>query len=237
MLAAGFTNTQLTDTMAMLASRLGRPADALRLLTMDRFLHVAPLTPALEPHDMAELASALQQDLTHYRRPRSRPIRHAARREGLTEATDGPPALKSIFARIRHTVAAWIAALPRDPAHPFLAAKPAQSSLEGWSVVSGRDSHHQPHIHVESWANGVYYVEIPPEVEDASRRAGWLRVGPPPAYGFGDADGWPERWIRPAPGLMVIMPSHFHHETRPLGVGAKRIALAFQIRAETPPSG
>jgi hypothetical protein len=196
----------------------------------DRLLRQIQL-PSPGDAEMAELAQALQIDLAHYKAPRGRAIRHAARREGLDETTPGPPALQQMFKRLRRAVADWIASLPTDPTHPFLAGKPAQFRLEGWSVVSGRDSHHAPHIHTESWANGVYYVEIPAAVEDETRRAGWLRVGPPGAYGVDEREGWPERWVKPRPGLAVMLPSHFHHETRKLAADARRICFAFQIYA------
>ncbi|HEY1752705.1 MAG TPA: putative 2OG-Fe(II) oxygenase [Caulobacteraceae bacterium] len=228
LVAAGFHNARLTEIIAFAATRLGRFGDIRALMDQDRFLAVVRAAAPDDP-DLPELAQALQTDLAHYRSPAYRAIRHAARREGVDEATDGPPALARMFERLRSAVGGWIAALPADPAHPFLAGKPERFRLEGWSVVSGRKGHHTPHVHTESWANGVFYVQVPDAVENAEKRAGWLRVGPPADYGVGDAEGWPERWIQPRPGLAVIMPSHFHHETRPLGADQTRICFAFQI--------
>lgn len=44
-----------------------------------------------------------------------------------------------------------------------------------------------------------------------------------------DRVGWAERWIRPEPGLVVLMPSHFTHETVPLGCDQRRICVAFEL--------
>ncbi|HAE48674.1 MAG: hypothetical protein CMO30_17815 [Tistrella sp.] len=65
-------------------------------------------------------------------------------------------------------------------------------------------------------------------------RPGWLRVGPATDRGFtaaagGGEGGWDERWIRPEPGLVVLMPSHFTHETVPLGCDQRRICVAFEL--------
>jgi hypothetical protein len=40
---------------------------------------------------------------------------------------------------------------------------------------------------------------------------------------------WEERWIKPAPGQMVIMPAYFTHETSPMEHDEERICVAFDI--------
>ena len=72
-------------------------------------------------------------------------------------------------------------------------------------------------------------MAVPPVVADAAGKPGWLRVGPAAGRGFNAANGWDERWIRPQPGLVVMMPSHFSHETVPLGCDGRRICVAFEL--------
>jgi hypothetical protein len=180
LLAGGFNNARLTEIMAVMATRLHRPDDVRRLMDPDRFLRMIQL-PTLDAAERAALVRALQANLKHYTSPSDRAIRYAGRREGLREQTTVRPVVARMFVRLRTTIEEWIDTLPSDATHPFLAGKPARFRLDGWSVVSGRDGHHVPHMHSESWANGVYYVEIPTVVEDERRRPGWLRVGPPPS--------------------------------------------------------
>jgi len=197
----------------------------------DRFSADGPAATARRRRARA-LVRALQANLKHYTSPSDRAIRYAGRREGLREQANVRPILGRMFARLR-------TAIERLDRQFACRPDPPVSGGQAGAISTGRMERRlrprrasPPHMHAESWANGVYYVEVPAVVEDESRRAGWLRVGPPPDYGFGVRGGWPERWIKPAQDFAVMMPSHFHHETRKLAVDARRICFAFQIYAD-----
>jgi len=225
---AGFVNPRSLDLLAATAIWAGRTDVARGLTDLDRLMAVAPLHGPDDP-DLPLLAEELASDLRRYERPGDRSIRLGWRRNHL-EAVDSP-VLRRMFDRLWGATRDYLGRLPVDPADPFLRARPAALEMRAWSVVSGADTHHLPHLHATSWINGVYYVAVPDVVADAERRPGWLRVGPDVARGFGAADGWDERWIRPEPGLVVLMPSHFSHETVPLGQDARRICVAFELHA------
>jgi hypothetical protein len=170
------------------------------------------------------LAAEIRSDLHFQEAPHGRAIRHAWRFDGLHRSQNA--AVRSLLAALRRKVSDYIAVLPRDRAHPFVASAPRDFEIGGWAVVSGRESHHRAHLHPRAWATGVYYV-VQPAVSRASQ-TGWLRVGPPAEF-VGD-DAWETRMIEPAEGSFVLMPGYFWHETEPMGVDQERICVAFEVR-------
>ena len=225
---AGFANPRSFDLLAAAAIWAGDSETARALTDPDRFLSVTRLHGPDDP-DLALLAEELGRELYHYDRPSDRSIRMGWRRNNLETADS--PVLRRMFDRLWRVALDYIDRLPTDPDNPFLRSRPPSLSLRAWSVVSGADTHHLPHLHATSWVNGVYYVAVPPSVADATGKPGWLRVGPAAGRGFNAANGWEERWIRPEPGLVVLMPSHFTHETVPLGCDERRICVAFELHA------
>lgn len=235
LMAAGFAPPPLIDFFAVTATKLGLTEEVRRLLDHDSLLRVKHPNAADAP-DLISLSLELIQDKVYFEEPTDRAIRLGWRRQGLREG-HGTPVLQRMFAQFRQAVEDYCAALPADSSHPFLSNRPSSFDILGWSVISGRDTHHRSHIHPESWANGVYYVDVPPIVSETKTRAGWLRIGAPRRRGYGKDNGWTERWIKPEPGLLVLMPSYFHHETLPLEVDQQRVCVAFEISPSHASSG
>ncbi len=130
---------------------------------------------------------------------------------------------------VGRAITAYMADLPEDPAHPFVAARPARWTLNIWSVVLGAAAHQKPHIHASAWLSGVYYLRVPAVVSaGANDHAGWLEffrpservpVARPPA----------PRLVRPREGLLVLFPSYFYHRTVPFESDELRISIAFDV--------
>ena len=227
---AGFACPPSFDLLAAAAIWAGNSEAARALTDPDRFLSIAPLHGPDDP-DLPLLVHELASGLEHYEQPADRSIRSGWRRNHLERADS--PVLRRMFDRLWQAGLEYIGQLSTAPDNPFLRSRPPGLTLRAWSVVSGADTHHLSHIHATSWINGVYYVEVPPVVGDRVGKPGWLRVGPAANRGFTAALGWDERWIRPEPGLVVLMPSHFSHETVPLGCDERRICVAFELHAAT----
>ncbi|MBP7062923.1 putative 2OG-Fe(II) oxygenase [Ferrovibrio sp.] len=224
---AGFANARSFDLLAAAAIWAGNSQAARALTDPERFLHITALHGPDDPV-LPLLAAELSRDLEHFQQPSSRAIRMGWRRNHLEQ--DESPLLRQMFQRLQAMALDYIARLPDDPDNAFLRARPARLGLRGWSVVSGAETHHVSHLHSKSWINGVYYVAVPAVVADAVEKPGWLRVGPAVERGFNAENGWDERWIQPQPGLVVLMPSHFTHETRPLNqADERRICVAFEL--------
>ncbi|NIR61459.1 MAG: hypothetical protein GWO02_19190, partial [Gammaproteobacteria bacterium] len=72
-------------------------------------------------------------------------------------------------------VADYLAQLPWDRDHPYLARRPSGWSLSAWGVVLSRQGHQFPHTHPSGWVSGVYYVRVPETVHDPERHnEGWI---------------------------------------------------------------
>ncbi|WP_428249075.1 putative 2OG-Fe(II) oxygenase [Ferrovibrio sp.] len=228
---AGFANPRSLDLLASAASWAGNPQAARQVMDLERFLAVAPLHGPDDP-DLPLLAAELSGDMLDYH-PEYRSIRRGWRRKHLEQVDSA--VLRRMFDRLRRMALDYVERLPVDPDNPFLRSRPSNFGLLGWGVVADANTHLVSHLHSQSWINGVYYVAVPPVVADADAvdKPGWLRVGPAADYGFTAADGWDERWIQPQPGLVVLMPSHFSHETRPLNRGdERRICVAFELYSQ-----
>jgi hypothetical protein len=173
----------------------------------------------------SRLATELRSDLKFYSQPESRAIRHAWRQAGVMESR---LAMASrLGAIIRERVDGYIADLPDDPSHPFVASRPSRYVLESWSVVSDGNSYHASHLHHRAWASGVYYVVRPPSSRSPENKRGWLHVGPPDSVGA--LPGWESRMVEPEPGTLLLMPGYFFHRTVPTGVDEERICIAFDV--------
>jgi Tfp pilus assembly protein PilF len=132
---------------------------------------------------------------------------------------------------IRDTVDEYVATLPAGYDHPFLAKKPGQWELEVWALVLGAQGHEIPHIHLSGWLSGCYYVQTSDVLtsEDDGRQ-GWIEFGEPlPVYRARSASH--TKWVRPEEGTMVLFPSFVFHRTAPFVAEAKRICIAFDVRA------
>lgn len=231
---AGFACPRSFDLLAATAIWAGNAEAARALTDPDRFLSVARLHGPEDPN-LPQIIRELASGLERYDRPIGRSIRSGWRRNHLERADS--PVLRRMLSRLWLAGLDYIRRLPVDQDNPFLRARPSGLTLRAWSVVSGAGTHHLSHLHATSWVNGVYYVEVPPEVADSTGKPGWLRVGPAASRGFTADQGWDERWIRPEPGLVVLMPSHFSHETVPLGCDGRRICVAFEFHAAAADDG
>ncbi len=123
----------------------------------------------------------------------------------------------------------YLAALPEDPGHPYLAWRPERWRLEIWSVVLKSGGFQEPHIHPDGWVSGVCYLRVPGEIDTARDAAGWLEIGRPPAA-HGPAAGLPVRTVQPRRGRLVLFPSSAWHRTLPFCSDGQRVCVAFDMR-------
>lgn len=112
----------------------------------------------------------------------------------------------------------------RQSDHPFAAAVPRRFELRVWGLISRGDGFNVPHIHGEGWASGVFY---PRSVDTAG---GEFVVGKP-KNASGTPAQWGERRVKPAAGLLILMPSFYTHWTVPLGQPGLRTSVAFDVVA------
>jgi len=139
--------------------------------------------------------------------------------------TEGPVA--EFEAIVRRAVADYIAAIPLNSPHPFLAHPPKRWGFASWAAVLHFQGNLTPHIHLDGYLSGVYYPQLPDLVGTAGHgHAGFFELGPPPEQFPLKAavDSMP---IQPEEGLMILFPSYFYHRTIPFESTQRRISIAF----------
>lgn len=237
-LQPGWAGVMAHEALAL--QELGREADAQRLLDYRRLVQVLPIhlppgTAALTRFN-SDLAAAVKAHDSLAYAPAGKAT-HGGSQSG--ELLGSGPLFEIFEAALRDGIARYVAALPWDPAHPFLAQRLRDYALTAWGVVLDSGGHQQAHVHPSGWLSGVYYVTLPEDMDGADAdpqsgdpQAGWLEFGPAdPRYRLTRPG---ERFaVRPEPGSMVIFPSYFWHGTRPFADRGQRISIAFDVWGES----
>lgn len=231
LIANGVAYSSVIATLCAAQARLGNKDAVSYLMDFESFLRQGTVAPppgsSLETFNRL-LANEIKSDLEFVGEPADRAMRHGWRMDGLRQPKT--PALRTLMNLLRKQVDAYINALPANSTHPFVVSRPAKYELDGWAVVSDGASYHKPHLHLDAWLTGVYYV-VEPEISRApGSKSGWLRIGhPPDAKAFAEVD-WECRFVAPVPGRFVLMPAYFWHDTEPMGVDQERICVAFEVQ-------
>ena len=80
------------------------------------------------------------------------------------------------------------------------------------------------HVHPKGWISSAYYVSVPPEVQDAKARSGWLKFGEPR---YPTPSLAAEFAVQPEPGMLVLFPSYLWHGTTAIFGETPRTTIAF----------
>lgn len=165
--------------------------------------------------------------------------RHAPGNQSLREGTQTSgalfnrpdPRLKAMRDAVLRAVDRAVAALPDDPAHPFLSRKSDLLRFQGsWSVrlAGARGGHHVSHYHGQGWISSAYYARLPGQMkQEGAGNEGCIHFGAPPEH-LGLALP-PRRIVRPKEGLMALFPSYMWHGTMPFAGDDVRLTAAFDI--------
>jgi hypothetical protein len=228
LIEGGFTSSAVIAELARASVALGDTALVRSLLDYERFFVCRTFEPALRL-PLRRIADIFLESPAWYGEPADRAIRHASRYDAISPASEVPE-IAALHDVLRQAADDFISSLAPGPGtHPFTASAPSAFDIEAWGVISGQSGYHQPHIHPRAWATGVLYIAAPASASQSPDRIGWLRVGPPGDLMRAAAEHWEERWIQPAPGLLVVFPAYFTHETFPMGRNEERICVAFDI--------
>ena len=143
------------------------------------------------------------------------------------------PAIAALRGAVNAAVRDYIAALPDEPSHPFIANAPDRWTLNGWTVILKSQGHQRAHIHPDGWLSGVYYVKVPDSVSDTpgGSEDGWIEFGRPPDNVRAKREN-PTRRIAPREGVMILFPSYLYHRTIPFEDSGERISFAFDVIAQ-----
>jgi hypothetical protein len=138
------------------------------------------------------------------------------------------PEVQTVRAMIEAAVRDYIAALPDDADHPFLARKSTAFRFSGsWSVRLRRQGYHVDHVHSAGWISSCYYVGLPAALARAEDRQGWIKFGET-SLRLGQREAVAKA-VRPEVGKLVLFPSYMYHGTIPFEDEGFRTTIAFDV--------
>lgn len=195
----------------------------------DRFVRVFDLGPPDGFSSMADFNAELAAQLEALH-PRTREYLTQSLRQGTQTADHlfgtGIDLVDRLQARLAEAVARYIDELPSDDSHPFLSRNTGAFRFSGsWSSRLTRDGFHVNHLHPDGWISSCYYVAVPDAVKDGAEKPGWIKFGEP-SFDAGLTDPI-RRAVQPAPGRLVLFPSHMWHGTIPFRDDSARTTIAF----------
>lgn len=188
--------------------------------------HTAKIA-AIDQHAVETAAAALRKLHITRVHPADQSLRNGTQTPGALFQRPEPE-IAGIREAVERSVAAFVAALPGDPDHPFLGRKTNRRRFTGsWSVRLMREGFHINHIHGEGWISSAFYFALPPPDAGDPPHAGALQLGAPPVEL--DLDLPPRRIIKPELGHLILFPSSMWHGTLPFAGDAERITVAFDV--------
>lgn len=211
---------QLLATAALALEAAGHQAAALDIADPPRMVMLhdhadGVLTPAL----CAELAAIVEQDPSGRDDPFGKSTQ-GGRQTGELDPASHPAllALESLLLDLLRT---------EGPQY----ADAGDIALRLWGTRLTAGGAQSPHHHPLGEMSGVVYVGQPLDMQATDPEAGALVFGHPPAR-IAQAPGLagtarPGHVVAPAPGLVVLFPSHLWHATRPFSADGARVSLAF----------
>ncbi len=233
-LAAGQQTVRSLAIKGIALAELKHETEARALMDLDQLIDMARVeTPA--PYDSL---AAFNRDLADHvaahpsllRSPPNNATRFGWHTGEL--AHDDHSAIRALKTVLLASVNRRLADEPADRAHPFWAARPMRIKLNIWGVVMESQGHQLSHVHPSAWMGGVYYPELPPEIDDpAQAQAGWIEFGRANDEFYHHSEPM-TRVLKPAEGLLVTFPSYFWHRTIPFQSNRRRISVAFDVVPE-----
>jgi tetratricopeptide (TPR) repeat protein len=215
---------------------LGRVEDERALAGPDAFVHVLRLADfGYSPDDAASLNRRLSAFASHEPSMKEDPAEYATAKgwhSTTNLAQSGEPAIEELKRFIDwgfHERRRRLAEI--DPNHPFAKHAPTKYYMDMWAVRMQDSGKMLPHIHIDGWLSGAYYVDVPAVVDDpAANEAGWIKFGPPRAD-IRLRRSPLLRTVRPEPGLMATFPSYIWHDTVPLPPDNReqRLVIAYDL--------
>jgi tetratricopeptide (TPR) repeat protein len=156
--------------------------------------------------------------------PIEQTLRHGTQtREDLF--SNNLPKLKQLKNMILERALQHVQSKKLDKQHPFLSRLSSKLLFGGsWSVVLAKEGYHKNHFHSQGWLSGIYYAEVPDDVE--SNGCGWLVFGKPEIKGF---EEYTDYMLKPENGLLVLFPSYMWHGTKPLQSDSRRVTVVFDL--------
>lgn len=209
----------------------GRVDAAAAIFNYEDLVRVFDIDAPVGYADIESFNAALAAVVTNHDSLHENPVSKATIGGGQTgELSLGQdPALTALQAVIDSMVATVATDWSHQfPDHPVMASASSTWNLRCWGTVLHEDGRQLPHMHPLGWLSGVYYAELPDDMEEFGSNSGWIEFGQPPDRYRVSSDPVLFR-VKPQPGRLVIFPSYFLHRTLPFRSASDRVSLAFDV--------
>ncbi|MEX0921392.1 MAG: tetratricopeptide repeat protein [Rhodovibrionaceae bacterium] len=230
-LAAAPHEIRALSRLAPLLRAAGRAEEAAALFSPGRVLRSRLLSA---PPPGWDSLAAFNRDLAAHIRARpdhTAEAPDAATKGGSQTAElfgDPAPVVQALKTLLEAEVRAALGAYTTAPPAPYFAAPPQSWRLISNAVVLQAAGYQDPHVHINGYLSGVYYLEIPEEVSRGNGEEGCLYLADSQAE---EARSLREI-VRPQEGLVVLFPSYLWHGTVPYHSDKERICVAFDLVPE-----
>ena len=228
-------DTEALAWMALAHAEKGETAKRDGLLDFDKLVAVYDLPPPSGWSDNqtfhADMAKHIYAHKTLKVPGADHPTYHhpqLAITEELLDHDRGP--MSGYEALVQAAVERYRQGLPDG--HPVREHWPKKWRLSVWAALLKGQGNLVPHIHLDGYLGGVYYVRLPEVTARADAdQAAWFELGRPPEELAATAAPVTRR-IQPREGRMILCPSYFYHGTVPFEAGEDRISVAFDVVPE-----
>ncbi|WP_100642063.1 putative 2OG-Fe(II) oxygenase [Alteromonas facilis] len=187
-------------------------------------LHSASVVADKGQDYLRQLTAKLEAVHANTRHPIGQSLRNGTQTyEDIFDDTDD--VIQTLKTWIHEQAERHTKALKRNHKHPFLRRVGADLDFTGsWSVCLKTGGYHTSHFHPQGWLSGVFYVDVPEDVD--SQGQGWLQFGVPEISQLALAADYA---IKPESGRLMLFPSFMWHGTRPFNSGNRRMTIAFDM--------
>ena len=173
---------------------------------------------------MRELNEYLETLHVSTKQPLDQSVVHGTQTMGVL-LDDPHPLVTSFKSSLMECVDKYLATLPKDSTHPFLARVADSYAFSGsWSVQLKESGHHSNHVHPLGWLSCCSYVSV---ADLSSGKDGWIKFGET-SLNLGKNE-MVSRDIQPIIGRCVFFPSYFWHGTYPIPCDQLRVTIPCDI--------
>ena len=210
---------------------LGREDEYRKLYDFEKLVRPLELTTPDGFASVHDFNTAFASEIIAPDRFAQHPIGQSARlgvQNPLNIGDDASELVQAYVQALHEPIRAYLSSIGNDQAHPLTARNTGQFFINGiWSISLKAGGRHVSHVHPNGWISSAYYVAVPPEVDEADSRAGWIKFGEP-AYTMPDPAP-AEHWVKPEAGVLVLFPAYMWHGTQPISGRAPRITAPLDV--------
>ncbi|HEY4941384.1 MAG TPA: putative 2OG-Fe(II) oxygenase [Rhizomicrobium sp.] len=208
-------------------SRIGRTADALKIMDLERYVSRVAFVPPAALGTAAQFNRALADEILADPSPFP-PIRDNLELNWDPDRGNSPRFFV-LYAFIRSEMQRYLDEMPGRGLDSVMPPRPSIAKFTPFNVILRNDGSNGEHIHAPSYVSAVYHVLVPDSVAQASDTRGALVLGCCTTHTGGYAPCWGVRHIKPVAGWLTLFPAHVFHDVVPPRTDSPRVSVAADL--------